>query len=166
MELKLSKKLQDALNKQITFEISSAYLYDGMRLYLKKLGLPGATKWMTLQAHEELHHAEDFIDFMLSMDGDIEIGELPAVSTHYDCPQAVWEVGLGHEKEISASIMEILNLAIEENNYAAENFLRTYVDEQIEEEDHFRSVVDLWNLAGDDKAALFKVDGILGKREK
>ena len=164
-ELKLSKKLEKALNEQITLELQSAYIYNGMRLYFKSLGIPGATKWMTFQTREEEHHAEDFIDFILDMDGEVELGQLTKVTTEYKSILDVFEKGLEHEKEISASILSILDLAIEEKNYAAENFLRHYVDEQLEEEDHFRGYVDLVKMAGDNEAALFKVDSILGKRD-
>lgn len=164
-ELKLSKELEKALNEQIRLELESSYIYNGMRLYFKSLGLPGATSWMTFQAKEEQHHAEDFIDFILDMDGEVELGQLSKVTTKYDSILDVFEKGLAHEKVISASILNILEMAIEEKNYAAENFLRSYVDEQLEEEDHFRGYVDLIKMAGDNEAALFNVDSILGKRD-
>lgn len=164
--MELSKKLQDALNKQVAFEYEAAYKYDGMRIYLKDLGAPGATKWMTLQTWEEVHHAEDFINFIKSVDGQVEIHAIEKQTTDYDGLVSVWEAGLAHEKEITASIKSILEIAIKEKNYEAENFLRTYVDEQVEEEEHFTDVLELLKKAGDDKAAIFKVDGILGTREK
>ncbi len=164
--MELSKKLQDALNKQVAFEYEAAYKYDGMRIYLKDLGAPGATKWMELQTWEEVHHAEDFINFIKSVDGQVEIHAIEGQTTDYDGLVSVWEAGLAHEKEITASIKSILEIAIKEKNYEAENFLRTYVDEQVEEEEHFTDVLELLKKAGDDKAAIFKVDGILGTREK
>lgn len=163
--MKLSKRLNDELNRQIQMEYESAYKYNGMRLYFKSLGIPGATHWMELQTMEENHHAEDFIDFILDVDGEVETHALAEQPTEYESILDVFEQGLEHEKEISASIMSILDIAIEEKHYAAENFLRTYVDEQVEEEDHFRGVIDMIKLAGDNEAALFKVDSILGKRE-
>lgn len=164
LELKMSDQLLAAFNKQIQMELQSAYIYNGMRIYLKDLGLPGATHWMTLQTHEEIHHAEDFIDVVQELDEHVELFPMEKVKAQYDSPLAVWEAGLAHEKEITASILEMLQMAIEEKNYRVENFLRKYVDEQNEEEDHFRGIIDLFKMAGDDKAALFKVDGILRKR--
>ena len=164
-ELKLSKKLEKALNEQIRLELESSYIYNGMRLYFKSLGVPGATNWMTWQVKEEQHHAEDFIDFVLDMDGELELGQLNEQTTKYDSMLDVFEKGLAHEKEISASILKLLDLAIEEKNYAAENFLRHYVDEQVEEEDHFRGIIDMVKMAGNNEAALFKVDSILAKRD-
>ncbi|MDO5038036.1 MAG: ferritin [Tissierellia bacterium] len=165
MKLNLSKKLEKALNEQVRMETESAYIYNGMRLFFKEKGLPGATSWMTHQAHEELKHAEDFIDMILDLDGHVVLGELKEPTTEYKSILDVFEAGLAHEKEISSSILELLDLALEEKNYAVENFLRTYVDEQVEEEDHFRGVIDMVKMAGDDPAALFKVDGILAKRD-
>ncbi|MDO5028123.1 MAG: ferritin [Bacillota bacterium] len=165
MELKMSEKLEKAFNDQIRLELESSYIYTGMRMYFQSLGLPGATKWMTIQAEEEREHADLFINFLLDMDAGLELGTLNAQTTQYDSMLDVFEKGLAHEKVISASILKLLEMAIEEKNYGAENFLRTFVDEQIEEEDHFRGYVDLIKMAGDDVAALFKVDSILGKRE-
>ncbi len=164
--MKLSERLLKGLNEQVTMENESAYKYDGMRLYFKELGSPGAEKWLTVQAHEELSHAEDFINFILDVDGKLEpLGTFEQQPVDYHSYLDVFEKGLEHEKEISASILRLLEIAIEEKNYAAENFLRSYVDEQVEEEDNFRGVIDMIKLAGDDTAALFKVDSILGKRE-
>ena len=163
--MELSQKLQDALNKQVAMEYQAAYKYNGMRIYLDDLGAHGATHWMTLQTKEEIQHAEDFIQFIKSVDGQVELGQIKKETTDYDGLASVWEAGLSHEKEITKSIEDILALAIKENNYAAENFLRTYVDEQVEEEDNFRDVLELIELAGDDITAMFQVDSKLGQRK-
>lgn len=162
--MKLSEKLLNELNKQVTLELESSYIYYGMKTYFSNLGIPGATHWFDLQYKEEIRHAEDFIAFIEEMDGKVVLGELKKPSTEYKSILDVFETGLEHEKLISKSISDILEIAIEEKNYAAENFLRTYIDEQLEEEDNFRSQIDLIKLAGDDKAAFFKVDSILGGR--
>lgn len=165
--MKLSQKLQEALNEQVKLEKEAAYKYDGMRLYFKDLGSPGAEHWLTLQTEEEISHAEDFIDFILEVDGELEpLGALESQPVKYDSYLDVFEKALDHERLISRSIKDILEIAIEEKNYAAENFLRTYIDEQVEEEDSFRSVIDIIKLAGDDTAALFRVDAILAQRGK
>lgn len=165
--MKLSNRLNDALVEQVRLEYEAAWLYNGMRIFLDDLGAVGATKWMTAQVYEEMHHAQDFIDFIMEADGEIDaVGGIDAASCDYDGLLSVWEAGLDHEKKITKSITNILEIAIEDKNYAAENFLRTYVDEQLEEEDNFRNVIELIKLAEDDKAAIFRVDAILGQRDK
>ena len=151
--------------EQVRFEYEAAWIYNGMRIYLDDLGAVGARKWMELQVAEEMTHAQDFIDYIFDVDGEIPaIGGLPEISCDYDGLLSVWEAGLEHEKKVTESICNLLDIAIEEKNYAAENFIRTYVDEQREEEDNFRGVIELIKLAGEDKGAMFRVDNILGER--
>lgn len=164
--MELSKKLEQALNEQVRLELESSYIYNGMRLYLKKRGIPGATSWMTNQMHEEQEHAEDFINLLIQLDGNVELGDIKKQTTEYDSVLAVFEAGLAHEKTITASIEKLLELAIKEKHYAVENFLRHYINEQVEEEDNFRGIIDMFKLAGNNEAAFFKVDSILGKRGK
>ncbi len=163
--MKLSKKLQDALNEQVRMEYESAYIYNGMSLYLSEEGFPGASHWMDLQAKEEMEHAQDFIDFIHQVGGHVELGTINKQTTEYDSLLDVWQTGLEHEKVISKSIHDLLVLAIEEKHFAAENFLRTYVDEQVEEENNFCGIVGLLKFAGDNPLALMNADGILGRRE-
>lgn len=164
--MELSQRLQDALNEQVRLEYEAAKIYNGMRIYLDDLGAPGAKQWMTKQTYEEMEHAQDFITFILEAGGEVpSLGAIDEVTCKYDGLCDVWRTGLEHEKKISASIRDILEIAIEEKHYGAENFLRTYVDEQIEEEDNFRGVLEMLELTEDDKGAMFRADQILGERQ-
>ncbi|MDO5650389.1 MAG: ferritin-like domain-containing protein, partial [Gallicola sp.] len=96
--MELSKKLQDLLNRQVQREYGAAFLYNGMRIYFKDLGIPGATHWMTIQTKEELEHAEDFIEFILDVDGDVELRPLEEEPTGFESLLDVYEKGLEHEK--------------------------------------------------------------------
>ena len=162
--MELSKKLAKALNDQIKKEYEAAYVYNGMRIYLDDAGLRGASSWMTKQTQEELEHAEAFIQHVKSLDGKVELGKVEAQKTDYANLLEVLETAYEHEQMITKSISEILDLAIEEKEYATENFLRKFVDEQVEEEESFRDLIDLVKFVGDDKASLLKVDSGLGRR--
>jgi len=147
-EMKLSKRLEDALNTQINLEIEAAYTYKGMEQYFLEAGMAQYAHFFNEHVKEELEHAGDFKKFIEDVDGHVVFKAINAVSTEYDSAQHAFEAAMDHEKKISASIIGILEIAIEEKHYAAENFLRTYVDEQVEEEDLFRSLLDAIKLAG------------------
>ena len=66
------------------------------------------------------------------------------------------------EKMVSKMIDKIVLHAIEEQDFATENFFRTFVDEQVEEEALFAGIVDKIKNGGD--AGLVFLDSILGKR--
>lgn len=162
--MKLSKKLEKALNDQIRKEYEAAYVYNGMRIYLDDAGLRGASSWMTKQTQEELEHAEAFIQHVKSMDGKVVLEKVEGQKTDYKDLLEVLEAAYKHEQMITKSISEILDLAMAEKQYATENFLRKFVDEQVEEEENFRDLIDLVKFVGNDKAGLLKVDSGLGKR--
>ncbi len=154
----LSDKLLKALNEQVTLEYDSAFIYRGMEVFFQDMGTKGFTNFFNKQAKEEVEHAEEFTEFILSVGGKVEIGGLNSPATEYSSILEVYEKALAHEKVVTASITEILKIAIEEENFAAENFLRTFIDEQVEEEDTFQGLVDYLKWIGDDKAALIQFD--------
>lgn len=162
--LKLSERLERALNEQVRLEMEAAYIYRGISQYFSELGTKGFEHWFNEHVKEEIEHAQDFIDFVEEMKGHVLFGALPEVATEYNSIEAAFETAYEHEQEISKSIVNILEIAIEEKNYAAENFLRTYVDEQVEEEDLFLGILEMVRYAGDDRAAIFEVDKILARR--
>ena len=65
---------------------------------------------------------------------------------------------------VSKMIDKIVLHAIEEQDFATENFFRIFVDEQVEEEELFGGIVDRLRLAGD--AGLLFLDAQLGKRRE
>jgi ferritin len=162
----LSDKLLKALNDQVTLEYDSAFIYRGMEVFFQDMGTTGFTNFFNKQAKEEVEHAEEFTEFILSVGGKVEIGGLNSPSTEYGSILEVYEAALKHEKVVTASITEILKIAIEEENFAAENFLRTFIDEQVEEEDTFQGLVDYLKWIGDDKSALIQFDKQMLEREE
>ena len=65
----LSKMVLDALNKQVTHELESAYSYLGMSAYFEEVKLPGCAQWMKLQSREEVGHAMRIYTFIHDRDG-------------------------------------------------------------------------------------------------
>ena len=58
----LSKKLLDALNKQINEEYYSSYIYQAMVGYFEDINLDGCAHWMRMQAEEEHMHGNKIFD--------------------------------------------------------------------------------------------------------
>lgn len=159
--MELSKRLLDALNKQINLELGAAYTYKGMEQYFREEGLPQYAHFFEEHIKEEIEHSEDFRNFVEDVDGHVVYLPLEGVASEYKSAQEVFEAALDHERMISASIRDILEIAIEEKHYAAENFLRTYIDEQVEEEDLFRSILNAIKYSGEKSVAHFNLMQLL-----
>ena len=71
--MKISKKVEEAINKQINAEIYSAYLYLGMSARFTELNLKGMANWLYVQAQEEMTHAMKFYRFNLERGGHAKL---------------------------------------------------------------------------------------------
>ena len=159
----ISDKLQKALNGQIAAELWSSNLYLQMSFFLKHEGWDGCACWMAHQAEEERGHALKMAGYLLSRGGAANIQATDAVPQDWGSVLEIFEHTYEHECKVSSMINSIVALAIEEKDYAAENFLRGFVDEQVEEEETASAIVDRLRKAGE--AGLLFVDAELGKRK-
>ncbi len=158
-----SDKLQKALNGQIAAELWSSNLYLQMSFFLKHEGWDGSACWMAHQAEEERGHALKMAGYLLSRGGAANIQATDAVPQDWGSVLEIFEHTYEHECKVSSMINSIVALAIEEKDYATENFLRGFVDEQVEEEETASAIVDRLRKAGE--AGLLFVDAELGKRK-
>ncbi|MCD7714784.1 MAG: ferritin [Prevotella sp.] len=159
----ISTKLQDAVNAQIVAEMWSANLYLSMSYYFAGKGYDGFAKWMKAQANEENEHAEEMAGYILRRGGQAKVGAIDAVPQEWASPLAVFEHVYKHECHVSQLIDALHDLALKENDKASQDFLMTFVREQVEEEATASGIVDKMKLGGD--AALYHLDIELGQRK-
>ncbi|HOF53686.1 MAG TPA: ferritin [Bacilli bacterium] len=155
----VTKKVVDLLNLQIQRELYSAYLYLDMALYYNDLGLVGHANWFEIQAQEERDHALGFIRYLQ------HVGERPLLdvidkpSLTYKDPREPLVEALKHEKFVTASIENILEVAKAEKDHLTVNFIQWYIAEQGEEEKNANDNILMYDFAKGDRAALLVIDG-------
>ena len=72
----LDKKIQDALNDQMIFEMYSANIYLSMATWFDEKNLTGFANWMKVQYQEEMFHATKFYNYIDERGGRVLIGEI------------------------------------------------------------------------------------------
>jgi len=132
--MKISKKLNDAINAQIGEELKASNAYANMAGYFNSLGLLRLTAMFFEQSEEEREHAMKFVHYLLEVEGDLAIQAISAVPTQFESVKAAFEMALGWEKDVTGKINHLMDLAIDENDYATQDFLRWFINEQVEEE--------------------------------
>jgi len=156
--------MQEAMNEQIMHETGSAYLYMSMAAYFGAKGLAGMAQWMKAQAQEEIGHALRFFAHIDERGGRVELLAIDKPQKEWDSPLAAFQAALGHEEFITGKIDELVKIAREENDNAAEIMLQWFVAEQVEEEDSVTKVVNMLELIGDSGHGLLMADRELGQR--
>jgi len=159
----LHEKVEKALNKQITLEQFSSQLYLAMASWAEKKGYNGAANFLYAHSDEEREHMLKLFHYVNDRGNHAVVPAAQKPNHEYDSVQKVFEEIYSHEKMISEKINELVGICYEEKDFTTANFLQWYVQEQIEEEKLFSTVLDKLNLLGGDKARLYMFDNELEK---
>lgn len=160
----LSEKMVNALNEQINKEIYSAYLYMSMSAYSTYIGLKGFANWFMVQYQEEMVHALKIYDYVNDQGAQVKLMTIDQPPTEFESPMEMFEKTLEHEKFVTKSINDLVDLAIKENDHATQIFLQCFVTEQIEEEANDNEIIAKLKLAGKEGNGLFMIDKELAAR--
>ena len=159
-------KLEAALNQQVNVELWSSYLYLSMSYDMDHKGFEGFASWFATQAKEEFEHATRFMKFIGEIDGKVVLMPIEKVKQEWNSPKDAFEDTLKHEKLITEKIHKLMDTAVELKDYATQSALKWFIDEQVEEEDNARKILDKLTKIGDYPAGLYGLDHQLGKRGK
>lgn len=161
----LSKKVEEAMNQQLTVELQSAYEYLSMSAYCESISLGGFASWLRVQWQEELDHAMRFYTFIADRSGRVGLKAVPQPRSAYDSVLEVFETALKQEESVTASIHNLYELCENERDYAAQAWLDWFATEQVEEEKTVGTIVDHLKRIGERGDALFLLDKELAGRK-
>jgi ferritin len=160
----LSSSLQAAFNDQINKELFSAYLYLGMSAWCESANLTGSAHWLKAQAMEEQGHALKLYGFVLDRGGKVTLEAIAKPEQEYGSLLDLFQQVLEHERKVTALIHGLFKAALADGDYASQNFLQWFVNEQVEEEKNATAIVETLKMVGTQGASLFMVDRQLGAR--
>jgi len=156
--------MEDALCAQINAEYWSAYLYLSMSAHFVKAGYPGMGNWLRIQAKEENTHAAKFFDYVLERDGKVLLMPIAAVPHSWENPLVAFEEVLKHEQKITSLINNLMQVAVEEKDFACQSMLKWFIDEQVEEEGNVKEILDSVRMVQGNGNGMFMIDRELRQR--
>jgi ferritin len=162
----LNKTVEKALNNQIEVEHFSSLIYLAMASWAETKGYNGAADFLYLHSEEEREHMLKLFHYVNDRGGHAIVPNSDQPKIEYDSLQAIFEEILSHERFVTAEINKLVGICYDEKDYTTQNFLQWYVEEQIEEESLFSTILDKLNLLGGDKASLYLFDSDLEKMAK
>jgi len=155
----LSQRMQEALNAQIKIEGQSSQVYLAMASWAEiQPGIDNVTAFFYRHSEEERQHMLKLIHFVNDRGGFAVIPSFEQPNKTYPSIHHAFKELYNHELMVSASINELVSIALEEKDYATHNFLQWYVAEQIEEEALARLMNDKLEMIGEDKSGLYLFD--------
>ncbi len=162
--MRINKKIEEAINKQVNAELYSAYLYLGMSSKCAEFNLKGIAHWLYVQAQEEMTHAMKFYRFVLDRGGHPVMTSIEGVRTDWKGPLEMFEAAYEHEQKVTGLINAIADLSLAERDHATASMLNWFIDEQVEEEANASEIAEKLRLIGDSKDGLLMLDKELSAR--
>lgn len=160
----MDAKVHQLLNKQITEELYSAYIYLDFANYFERSGLDGFADWYKIQAREEIDHAMLFYQYLHNENQRITLGAIDRPDIKSDGHLEVLMSGLKHEKRVTSLINEIYFAATEARDPRTMQFLDWFISEQAEEEVNAGNLVTKMELFGSDPKSLYMLNQELSLR--
>lgn len=147
-----------ALNEQIAMEGYASFLYLSMAGWFDLRSMKGCAAFMYRQSSEEHVHMMKIFHYLLEMDATAISPAIEQPTSEFNDVKSIIEDTLAHERRVTKSINEIVELAISESDHSTYAFLQWYVTEQREEESLMRTILDKINLIGNGSQSLYFID--------
>lgn len=162
--MKMSDRLTEAFNQQITMELASSIAYLQMSAFFDAQNLSGMASWMRRQSDEEREHALRFFEFVVNRGNKVSLGSLDAPQVDFESVEQVFEMSLRQERSVTEAIHDLYRLATDDDDLASFPFLQTFIEEQNEEEATVETILERVRLAGGESSAILLLDSELGSR--
>ncbi len=142
-------KLNEAMNAQVGNEFGANMQYLSIAGYFEQQNLKMLAELFFEQAEEEKEHAMKFVRYILETGGDLRIPTIAEAKHTFESAEEAVEAALDWEKEVTRQINELMNIAVDEKDYLAQNMLNWFVEEQLEEITKMEQLLSVVRRAGE-----------------
>lgn len=150
--------VMDMLNEQIAKEAHSSSVYLAMASWCEQNGFTYSAEFFYKQSSEEREHMLKIFRFINENGGTAYSPQVSNINHEYNSLQEIFETALDQEIQISKSINNLVTKSRKVQDYGSENFLQWFIREQMEEENQFRRILEMFDLMGTDGIALKLLD--------
>ena len=157
--MRISKKLADMMNAQVGNEMGAAMQYTQIATYFDGRSLPKFAQFFYQQAIEEQEHAMKFVHYLLDVGAEVKIPAIEAPVYEIADTASSFQMSLDWENEVTAQVHALMDVAMEERDYASQAFLQWFVTEQVEEVSSMETLLDVVNRVGEKN--LFMIESYL-----
>jgi len=159
----ISLETEELLNKQVALEAMASAKYLAMASWCDAHGYENSAEYFYAQSDEERAHMLKIFHYINDMGGTAVSPAVDLINANFVSLKDIFEISLDSEITVTLAINIIVDKVKNEKDYSTEQFMQWFVQEQREEEMKARRAVELFDLLGEDKLALFMIDERIGK---
>ena len=154
----LKESVVNALNKQVMMEAKASASYLAKAAWCDLKGYDHSADFFYKQSNQEREHMLKIFHYLVDMEAQAVSPIVPEVNHDYISLKEVFETTLDQEIAVTDSIHAIVKLCRDEIDFSTEEFMRWFVEEQIEEEFIARRCLELFEVFGEDQLAVALLD--------
>lgn len=129
----ISKALEEAFNVQIGREFGASLQYVNIAAYFDADDLPELAAFFYRQSEEERMHAMKFVKYVIDAGGEVRVPGVEEPKYDFASAEEAAQAALAWEEEVTNQINGLMDMSISQNDHIAQDFLRWFVTEQLEE---------------------------------
>jgi ferritin len=160
-KMKISPKMKKALNDQVGLEANASNSYLAMASWCEITGYEGAASYFYAQSDEERTHMLKIVHYLNDMGATAAIPATKAPSASYKSLEALIKSALKNEQTVTVAIHKMVEISQKEKDHSTYAFLEWFVNEQVQEETKFETLLQKFDLIGRDKLAINEIDKLL-----
>ncbi|MCW5879078.1 MAG: ferritin [Anaerolineales bacterium] len=139
----ISPTLEKAINAQIGREMGAQMQYINIAAYFMVEDMLLFGQIFFNQAAEENAHAMKLVRYVLDAGGSIAVPAVTQARADFKTPEDAVGAALQWEQEVTQQINELMDIAVKERDYIAQEFLGWFVNEQLEEVSKMSSILNI-----------------------
>ena len=159
--MKISPKMKKALNDQVALEAAASNSYLAMASWCEVTGYQGSADYFYAQSDEERTHMLKVIHYLNDMGTTAIISAIKAPTGSFKSLESILKTALKNEQIVTAAIHKMVEITQKEKDHSTYAFLEWFVNEQVQEETKFETLLQKFDLIGRDKLAINEIDKIL-----
>lgn len=153
--------MKNALNDQVSLEASASNSYLAMASWCEVTGYQGAANYFYAQSDEERTHMLKIVHFLNDLGVSATIPAIKAPVSSYKSLESLIKTALKNEQAVTAAIHKMVEISQKEKDHSTYAFLEWFVNEQVQEETKFETILQKFDLLGRDKLGINEIDKYL-----
>lgn len=163
MRTSLREEIEIALNAQVKMEAEASYKYLAMASWLEQNGYEKSAAYFYKQSDEEREHSLKLFRYINEVGGIAITPTVDEVQQEFASFRSIFELALQSEIAVTHAINRIVTKCRSVEDYATEEFLMWFVNEQREEERNARRALELIELIEETGTGKFVLDKEIAK---
>lgn len=129
----IKPELAKKMIEQVRNEFAASLQYLAIAIYFEQESMDNTADFFYAQAQEENEHGMKLLGYVVETGGNAELLAIPAPVAKINSAEDAFQTSLNWELEVTGQINALMEMAKQQNDYLAENFLQWFVNEQLEE---------------------------------